>query len=792
MPAPTPFSFSPVGQPYTSITKRPSFSSPFAPKTSTRLSQSVSADMFSSDSSSSPEDEMFRREEDVDVLHLEPYAFKKSERRKWKSSGRTIAFAVSPVGGEVASYVTQLDTAKEVEKASQTISDRTVYFSSPNVLSDPLIDLFTETYTLFTSLQRIVASSVSLDNVLQPPNSELISHMRRMTRMYGEEIARVKDGQGHEGGKFEAIGNVWKLMEILYLPVDGRGEGLVGEELLDWVNDVDRAPNNEQGNEIMQSKDCWEHPSFWPYINRYEFKLISKLLSHRHSRCLLRGFLLPASSFLRTLASHSNAQISKLSLLLSTHLSLFPRSTNTTAYPLDHQFLSAHKVWLARFRAELSTFTAGRPRGRWLGESSDLYGWEEDFRGVIDLMQGVEERVLDEAADWREALGAWGVLVEVGLRRDDLPEILARITDRIPVDTTILEDSIQSSLCSGDIVKALMGCHDLDIWLAAHLGDIFDKLVLIPDDEERFETSLRDYFLLEYTDLLQTNPKSSALWRIICDYLSAAGEEGRNQLKSYILHVGLGSTDDEGGEEAQYKHFMQIKDACVELKLEEEWKTISQVMADKLVRRGNLGMAATMSLQAEDGYALSRIAERILDSYITQGEEPFLNLVDTLPPTLLNEAPMALNELEEDYNQLPSPTSMFATRLAFLSEFRDYLLYMNQNARDRAAERLVSLLTTGIAPVGFWAVLLVESIVLLEDSEIYFSANDTFELLRVLEEVMSNATFAPEYLAQVNTYLQRVNEKQAAKEDSGRKLEQVRLALARNLARALVVGQEEG
>lgn len=29
------------------------------------------------------------------------------------------------------------------------------------------------------------------------------------------------------------------LAQILYLPQDGRGEGLLGEELLDWVNEVD-------------------------------------------------------------------------------------------------------------------------------------------------------------------------------------------------------------------------------------------------------------------------------------------------------------------------------------------------------------------------------------------------------------------------------------------------------------------------------------------------------------------------------------------------------------------------
>ena len=31
----------------------------------------------------------------------------------------------------------------------------------------------------------------------------------------------------------------------------------------------------------------------------------------------------------------------------------------------------------------------------------------------------------------------------------------------------------------------MTGCQELDIWLAAHLGDVFDKLALTPDDEER-------------------------------------------------------------------------------------------------------------------------------------------------------------------------------------------------------------------------------------------------------------------------------------------------------------------
>jgi len=376
-------------------------------------------------------------------------------------------------------------------------------------------------------------------------------------------------------------------------------------------------------------------------------------------------------------------------------------------------------------------------------------------------------------------------------------------------------------------IQALISCHELDVWLAAHLGDIFDKLAMIPDDEERFETSLRDYFILEYAELLQFNPKYSALWRIICDYLAAAGDEGRNRLHTHILHVSLGfdakrknketesTAMEEAGIESQFRHFTEVREACIELKLDEEWRTISKIMTDRLVRKGDYGLAATMCLQAEDGHALSRIAEKILDAYLDQGEDEFLRLVDTLPPSLLSEAPAALAQLQNDpTSALPfdlsgqMAVSVFASRLTFLSELRDYLLFMSQGAKDRAAMRLVNLLTSGIAPAGFWAVLLVESVGLLEgmpflwsyglmltnlDHEILFTSNDSFELLRVLQEVVSSSTFAPnEYLSQLAQYLRR-KEGIAGNTKNGtalarRKMEEVRLALARNLARALVVG----
>jgi len=72
----------------------------------------------------------------------------------------------------------------------------------------------------------------------------------------------------------------------------------------------------------------------------------------------------------------------------------------------------------------------------------------------------------------------------------------------------------------------------------------------------------------------------------------------------------------------ELERFAELKEVCQNLRFDEEWKCVSQVMADRLMRRGEYGLAASMCLQAEDGYALSRIAERVVDSFVSHGKLP--------------------------------------------------------------------------------------------------------------------------------------------------------------------------
>lgn len=51
----------------------------------------------------------------------------------------------------------------------------------------------------------------------------------------------------------------------------------------------------------------------------------------------------------------------------------------------------------------------------------ERFDWEAGFRCLFELMEGNEKRILEASEDWREALGAWGIWVNAGGRRSELP-----------------------------------------------------------------------------------------------------------------------------------------------------------------------------------------------------------------------------------------------------------------------------------------------------------------------------------------------------------------------------------
>ncbi|KAG0658580.1 hypothetical protein C6P46_005700 [Rhodotorula mucilaginosa] len=662
-----------------------------------------------------------------------------------------------------------------------------------------------ETYTVWASLQRIVAdyeTEAIAQHGLQagiPPPEQVQYYARNNT-----ELTAAQKAKSH--AHYADMGAILALTEILYLPADGRGEGLVAEEILDWVNTVDKAPSADEGNQLLALASPWDSPNFFPYLHR----------------CLLRGHLQSASALLSLLvAQHPAPYLQAIARILAETISTFPRSTN---FRTESAFATALRAWrsgggaLAQAKSELEgrLLTVEAESDPVLGgadNEDERHSFEQGFRIVLEILAGDEDALVDSSSDWREALAAFGLWsASTSLRRADLPAIVDRITsDAHPVDASLPKEVAELCLFKGDVAGVLKTLAGPYPWLGTHVADLLSHLHLpafdLPppppasmtddaDDVADASLGLREHFLLDWAQrCVSADP---GLWRIACEYWSACGRVGRDRARELVKRLEIVAPGEEerdarlarereekkkkaGGEgmdvegptpvegnaaaaddaddivlpDGAGRRVDELLLVCSSLDLEDEFFDICGRYADYLVERKRYGEAVAYAVRAGDGTKVARIAEMIGEEYVVSGQEAFVKHVDSLPTSLLRPSSSDLNEPSAaSPSSSPSPTNGLVplsrlpsltsdalrphlSRLAFLARYRDFLALYAAGARREAAELLVLLLTSGVAPKKWWAVMLLDAVPLLETNPVLVSLAETYELLRILEELLS-------------------------------------------------------
>jgi nuclear pore complex protein Nup85 len=275
------------------------------------------------------------------------------------------------------------------------------------------------------------------------------------------------------------------------------------------------------------------------------------LLSSHPTRSLLRGYLPSATQLILTLASHPSPPLSRLAPRISSLLESYPRSSSAS-YSTERAFLTAHATWRSQFRTVARTLggSGWSREGEWEEFDGEGVALEDRVKEMLDILEGNEAQILAESADWREAVGAWGLWVRPGLKRDDLPETIQHIVAQLPEETrpdeSTAEDSVQLALLQGKITHAITLAYPFSIWLVTHLTDLLDKLSLLEPPLPEHPRSMRDHFVLEYADHLESDP---GLWRLACDYLGTAGDEGKHRIAAIVERVELDKERDEESEE---------------------------------------------------------------------------------------------------------------------------------------------------------------------------------------------------------------------------------------------------
>uniref|UniRef100_A0A3Q3GYW7 Nuclear pore complex protein Nup85 n=1 Tax=Labrus bergylta TaxID=56723 RepID=A0A3Q3GYW7_9LABR len=297
-------------------------------------------------------------------------------------------------------------------------------------------------------------------------------------------------------------------------------------------------------------------------------------------------------------------------------------------------------------------------------------------------------------------------------------------------------DSILLAAFEFDIHQVIKDCSIAlnNWWFVAHLTDLLDHCKLLQSHNLHFGSNLREFLLLEYASGLFTH---HSLWQLAVDYFDHCPEFGRVYLELQIERVPL---------ETERKALKVLR-ICEQRQMSEQVRSICKIMAMRALRNNRLGSALSWSIRAKDAAFATLISEKFLQDYCAKGTFSDLDLIDNLGPSML-----------------------LSDRLTFLGKYREFHKLYGEKHFSEAAKLLLSLMTAKIAPRSFWMTLLTDALPLLEQKEVIFSADQTYELMFCLEELTSS----------LNT---------AAVDDEDievTKVELLRLALARNLSMAIV------
>lgn len=303
-------------------------------------------------------------------------------------------------------------------------------------------------------------------------------------------------------------------------------------------------------------------------------------------------------------------------------------------------------------------------------------------------------------------------------------------------------DSILLAAFEFDIHQVIKDCSIAlnNWWFVAHLTDLLDHCKLLQSHNLHFGSNLREFLLLEYASGLFTH---HSLWQLAVDYFDNCPEFGRVYLELQIERVPLDTE----------RKALKVLRICEQRQMSEQVRSICKIMAMRALRNNRLGSALSWSIRAKDAAFATLISERFLQDYCARGTFSDLDLIDNLGPAML-----------------------LSDRLTFLGKYREFHKLYGEKSFREAAKLLLSLMTAKIAPRSFWMTLLTDALPLLEQKEVIFSADQTHELMFCLEELTSS----------LNTTAPGPDKPMQDEDIELTKVELLRLALARNLAMAII------
>ncbi|KAG8913367.1 hypothetical protein FRC00_002541 [Tulasnella sp. 408] len=669
------------------------------------------------------------------------------------SSDFALGATLSPRGNELAIH-TQIFSEKPSKtpgrseaKAPSLSNKDAVWMAKWGSTPTTAVKLYGDSYVTFKHLQ--VSARQRQDEGIPFESSQNIELLHGYTEMYMENVQAYIDQLGMEENvdleSYEHWTTVYVtlgLFQTLLTPQSGLMTGLVGEELLLWLNVNFVAPTSEQAKQYAHKEKPWLEDGFWDYL----------------TRATVRGLWKGASHFFNILSSHPSPILRRIAPQLVKTLESHPRSTS---YGTEQEFFSAHSRWsdsVRLLRRELQLLNKTEGQGDWREGLEDLVG-------ILEGKQDVIMKVCSEgegATGWREAVAVWGIWVRPDFKRQDLPDTLALVNETLPIDGSYADEAAQAALVSQQLKRFLHNSARQNPWLGAHIADLMENMDMT--DDNAVDRSK------EISVLLDTRE-------------DRMDEEAIEEEKSLARLTGM-------------QRVQKLVEVCKDYALWEEMETLCRVVARLLIQRRRYGDAIAYSIYAKDFKTVSRISDLLLEEYIVRGRDEFIELVNSVPDVsdvLLDSPTFHLGGMSS------LAMTSFRNRLAFLERYAAFHKDFRDGKKKDAASGLMNMLNSDLVPKWWWGVILIDAAGLCNEDEMWFEESDAYDLLRHVEEIYIRADqgCAPDYLGALEKMMQQDMQKEDdRRSDTGdrvtmeaalKQLEVVRLALARYLARSFTM-----
>uniref|UniRef100_A0A8C6LXX1 Nuclear pore complex protein Nup85 n=1 Tax=Nothobranchius furzeri TaxID=105023 RepID=A0A8C6LXX1_NOTFU len=637
--------------------------------------------------------------------------------------GKRMGFAWGP--GDILVYETQNKASGPTGSGCAFIH---VVRKDEDIYSPILRKLFNESHHIFVGLQTIKDDLPSKSK--KPQFVSISRNYRSVIRACMEELQQaavsandtdMATQYGNQVSILLAIELIWNLCEVLFIDAAPAGSLLL--HLLDWVR-LHKSDVDEKAKGVLQSDSPAEHRDYWDVVCA-----VKTLLDHLFNPCSLNNMFFPdrlqweisffAFCVFQVLSYVLQGRLEDTRKMLMKQAMLQPAAKSM--YKLMDSLLSKMPFYNPGGTQTLTEFDV---KWRNWHEEVDRYLKDNSFASnqhlevICKILLGDEDVLLEH----KELLSTWYYF------------LITRLLYCHPtVKPTELHYYAQSSMMmflDSGVPEPLDS-----ILLAAFEFDIHQVI-----KDCSFGSNLREFLLLEYASGLFTH---HSLWQCAVDYFDHCPEFGRVYLELQIERVPLDTE----------RKALKVLRICEERQMSEQVRSICKIMAMRAVRNNRLGSALSWSIRAKDAAFATLISERFLQDYCAKGTFSDLDLIDNLGSTML-----------------------LSDRLTFLGKYREFHKLYGEKCFSDAAKLLLSLMTAKIAPQSFWMTLLTDALPLLEQKEVIFSAEQTYELMYCLEELTSSLITAASGSG-----------RPMQEEDvEVTKVEMLRLALARNLASAIV------